>query len=158
MDAGKLTISLEVILDALEYYDDIEEYGSYLDRKTGEVFRVYDEDMVNNESNLGLYQEIVNYPERYIQLPDQRYVFENAGRQQVLKKVMEKFVSEKVENPKQKKKLLRNMKYIDWRGGIMDFLLMLDPAQQMEWSSYGEAQSAQFAREWCEANNITLVE
>ena len=159
MDAGKLTISLKDILDALDYYDDMEEYGSYLDSKTGKVFRVYDEDMVNDGRNLGLYQEIVNYPERYIQLPDQRYVFLKAGREQVWQKVMEKFVSEKVEDPKQKKKLHKTIKKFTRRGGgIGDFLCQLDPSQQMEWRAYEDAQNAQFAREWCETNHITLIE
>ena len=159
MDATKLTVSLKEMLDALDYYDDMEEYGSYLDSRTGKVFHVYDDEMVDDESNLGLYQEIVNYPERYIQLPDQRYVFEKAGREQVWQKVMEKFVSEKVENPKQKKKLHKVIKkFVRWGGGIVGFLSQLDPSQQTEWWNYSDAQNTLFAREWCAANNITLVE
>lgn len=46
---GKLTICLEDMLDALDYYDDMEKYGSYLDSRNGEIFHVYDKDMVNND-------------------------------------------------------------------------------------------------------------
>ena len=37
-----MTICLEDMLDALDYYDDI-------DSRNGEIFHVYDKDMVNND-------------------------------------------------------------------------------------------------------------
>lgn len=148
-DIKGLKVKLETMLQALDYSDDMEEYGWYISLETGEMYDIWDE-MVNDEYNDELYNEIVNNPERYIQLPDGRCVDHF--------NIMEGFVSDRVSDVKKKKKLTKTIKNIKRTHILAKFDGEINAQGLLdEWHKYQDEEYEKYARAWCAEHNITII-
>ena len=146
----ELKVKLQTMLYSLEGYDDMEEDGYYIDISTGREYVLWDE-LVDGEVNDTLYEEIVNTPQKYIQLPDNRKIdtFD----------MMEEFVVSRVYDEKTQKKLRKTIKQIKRNGRIFSFGKEVNVLGLLQnWNDFKDVYYERFARQWCAKHNILLVD
>lgn len=145
----ELQVKLDVLLEALDNLDDMEEYGWYINLETGEVHVLWDE-QVDGEYNDELYERIAENPESYLKLPDWNCVDHF--------KIMESFVADKVSDAKKQKKLAKTVKTVKRTRVFGKFDGEVNALGLLEaWQKYQDEEYEKFAREWCVQKNITII-
>lgn len=102
------------------------------------------------EYNDGLYSEIVNNPQRYMQLPDARDIDHF--------KVMEGFVENRVLDVKQKKQLAKVIKSIKRTHIFGEFDGEVNAQGLLEeWHKYLDEEYEKYAETWCAERGIIII-
>lgn len=151
----ELKLKLETLLHALDNYDDIEEYGLYLNIITGELYNLYDS-FVNDEENDQFYEEIINTPDKYLKLPDQRSIEKTESETEIMKK----FVLNYVDDEKKQKQLLKSIKGTLFSKDpvLIRFSKELyNVGLKQEYDKYISTYCEDYVRDWCKKHNIIVI-
>lgn len=157
----RLCVKLSDAMCAIESYDDVEQVGLYIDRKTGRTFWVMSDleieptepgdDALQSDKPLASFDEVASDGDRYLQFPSATAV----------NKVdhAEEFTDTYVLDPGLKKKLLKLIKKARNRGWTDDpdiYALICKSGLVAEWNAYNDTLNEAFLRNWCEDHGILL--
>ena len=151
-----MKVKLNDLVDAIEFHSD--ESKSFIHLKTGEIYLITDEAICiaeNDDRNypdwmkdlIKITKDYLENENDYLALPSQYEVNEY--------QIMEDFASN-LENQDKTDKLLFCLRGKGAFRRFKDAVILLDIDK--EWYSYRDERYQQFAREWCEVNEIALEE
>lgn len=158
-----LCVKFSDAICAIESYDDVEQVGLYIDRKTGQTFWVMSDleieptepgdDTLQSAEPLASFDEVASDSERYLQFPSTTAV-DKVDR-------AETFTDTCVLDPKVKRKLLKLIKKARNRGWTDSpdiYALICKSGLVAEWNAYNDTLNEAFLRNWCEDHGIFLCE
>ncbi len=156
-----LCVKFSDAMCAIESYDDVEQVGLYIDRKTGQTFWVTSDleiepmepgdDALQSAEPLASFDEVASDSERYLQFPSTTAV-NKVDR-------AEAFTDTYVLDSNVKKKLLKLIKKARNRGWTDDpdiYALICKSSLVAEWNAYNDALNEIFLHNWGEDHGILL--
>lgn len=152
----ELKVKLETLLSCIEYYDDAEIYGYYINVETGEGYDVSECGIngVDGEESEKLLDEILA-SDKYLMLPHWGHISErdNYGD------MAEEFIVKETMDEKLKKKFMKIIKKLKRNGDATAFLSEIHKSGlHKAWVAHVEVYCERYVRKWCAEHNITILE
>ena len=152
----ELKVKLETLLSCIEYYDDAEIYGYYINVETGEGYDVSEDGIngVDGEESEELLDEILD-SDKYLMLPHWGHIDNPDNHEDMAGE----FIAQTAMDEKQKKKFMKILKKIKRKGGFSAFLSEIHKSGlDKEWAAYLDGYCEKYVRKWCAEHNITILE
>lgn len=153
----ELKVKLETLLSCIEYYDDAELYGYYINVETGEGYDFTEGgmfDCYDGGEGEALFDEILD-SDKYLMLPHWGHIDNPDNHEEITRE----FITKTTMDEKTEKKFMKILKKIKRRGGYDAFLAEIHPSGlDKEWAAYLEDYCEKYVRKWCAEHNITILE